>query len=76
MIYKDDTTAELLKNLSAQDFLTFGMHDIAYIRQVYIDGRDGFAVHAADGTPLSVLDSFDEAQQIILHNDLEFAVLH
>lgn len=76
MIYNENTSSELLKNLSSQDFLTFGMHDVAYIRRVYIDGKDGFAVHAADGTPLSVLDSFDEARQIIQHNDLESANLH
>lgn len=76
MIYNNDTTSEVLKKLSAQDFLTFGMHDVAYIRRVHVDGRDGFAVHAADGTPLSVLDSLDEAQTIIQHNDLESAVLH
>ena len=76
MIYNNDTTSEVLKKLSAQDFLTFGMHDVAYIRPVHVDGRDGFAVHAADGTPLSVLDSLDEAQTIIQHNDLESAALH
>lgn len=76
MIYNDAITLESLKNLSAQDFLTFGMHDVAYIRRVSVDGEHGFAIHAADGTPLSVMGSLAEARDVIHHNDLESAALH
>ncbi|MEZ5813921.1 MAG: DUF1150 family protein [Alphaproteobacteria bacterium] len=75
-MYNSNSVSEILKNLSAQDFLSFGMHDIAYVRAVDIEGRTGYAVHAADGTPLSVLSSMDEALRVIAHNDLETAVVH
>lgn len=71
-----DNSTQILKNLSPQDFLTFGMHDVAYIRKVVVDDKVGFAVHAADGTPLSVMDSMDEAVSIIHHNELETAIIH
>ena len=76
MIFKTNETTELLKNLSTQDFLTFGMHDVAYVRKVQDDDKEAYAVHAADGTPLSVMDSEDEALHVIRHNDLETAILH
>lgn len=76
MIFKTHDASKLLKNLSSQDFLTFGMHDIAYVRRVEVEGQEAFAVHAADGTPLSVLDTQDEALSVIRHNDLESTVLH
>ena len=30
----DNQNNEVLKNLSAQDFLAFGMHDVAYVRPI------------------------------------------
>jgi len=72
----DDTTATTLKGLSSQDFLTFGIHDIAYVRKIDTQGQEGFAIHAADGTPLSVMDTMDEAIQLIEHNDLASAHVH
>ena len=41
-----------LQNLSVQDFLSLGMQEIAYIRPAQIDGKSGYLLHAADGTPL------------------------
>ncbi len=76
MIHKDNTEIKLLKNLSPQDFLSLGVHDIAYVREIDVDGKASYAVHAADGTPLSVLKSLNEALHIIEHNDLETAILH
>lgn len=67
---------ESLKTLSPQDFLSFGVEDVAYVREIDVDGRKGYSIHAADGTPLSVLSSMSEAISIIAHNDLETAIVH
>ncbi len=72
----DNTPTTVLKGLSNQDFLTFGIHDIAYVRKIHMQGQEGFAIHAADGTPLSVMDTMDEALQVIEHNDLASAHVH
>lgn len=76
MIPKTPDTGEQLKNISSHDFLTFGLHHVAYIRHVYNDGEGAYAIHAADGTSLSVLETLDEALKIIHHNQLEFASVH
>ena len=76
MINNQRQTPEHLKKLSPQDFLSYGVQNIAYVREIHVDGRDGCEVHAADGTPLSVMDSLEEALHIIRHNDLESAILH
>ncbi len=70
--YKKD----LLKELSSQDFLNFGVHDVAYIRAVVVEGVKAYAVHAADGTPLSVMESSDSAEIAARHNDLEPVSIH
>lgn len=67
-----------LKNLSARDFLRIGMDEIAYVRTVSLTGvaKPAFAVYAADGTQLSVLDSMDMAMATLRHNDLLPITVH
>ncbi len=68
--------SDLLRDLSSQDFLNFGAQQIAYIRKVDVDGAEAFAVHDADGTPLSVMDTLDSAMVVARYNDLEPATVH
>ena len=65
-----------LKGLNRQDFLNFGMRDIAYIRAVQIHDRQAYAIHAAAGTPLSIMETMDTALIAVRHNDLEAATVH
>jgi len=69
-------SAEILKKLTSRDFLALGIHDVAYVKPVQIENRTAYAIHAADGTPLSVMDDRDSAVGIILHNALEPVTLH
>jgi hypothetical protein len=68
----------LLKELSARDFLRIGMDEIAYVRAVSLSGADkkAFAIYAADGTQLSILDTMDMAMATLRHNDLVPVTLH
>lgn len=70
------TPRELLKQLSSQDFLNFGAQQIAYIRKVHVDGEQAYAVHDADGTPLSVVETLDSAIAVIRYSELEAASVH
>ncbi len=71
-----ESTADILKNISAQDFLGLGVHDIAYIRPVDVNGTTHYAIHAADGTPLSVMEDKNTAMGTIFQNDLDAVTLH
>lgn len=66
----------LLKTLSTQDFLNFGIQDVAYIRSVKGEDKVKYSIHAADGTPLSVMDTHASALAAIQQNDLEAATTH
>lgn len=63
--------AELLRHLSVQDFLAFGIQQIAYVRPTIVNGAPSFAIHAADGTPLAFHENRDIAEAITRQNDLE-----
>lgn len=70
---------DLLKGLSARDFLRIGIHEIAYVRPITLsvgDAKEAYAIYAADGTQISVLDSMDMAMATLRHNDLVPVTLH
>lgn len=71
---------DFLKGLSTNDFLRIGMNEIAYVRPFAladdVDAKQAFAVYAADGTQLSVLDTMDMAMATLRHNDLVPVTLH
>lgn len=66
-----DYGREILKNLSNQDFLLFGINQIAYIRPTNIMGHDAYALHGADGSALAVIESFEGAIVTARQNDME-----
>jgi hypothetical protein len=69
----EEKTLELLKELSVQDFLDVGLHQVAYIKCT----KDrSYSVHAADGSQISVMDSYDTAIAAIRVNDLFPVTVH
>jgi hypothetical protein len=68
----------VLKQLTPQDFLGIGMDQVAYIKRIEIAGEEThtYAVHAADGSQLSVMDSYDTALAAVRMNDLYPVTLH
>ncbi|MGB4057428.1 MAG: DUF1150 family protein [Alphaproteobacteria bacterium] len=76
MTEKNTNPGDFLKTLSAQDFRNFGVHQVAYIRPVVVENKKAYAIHAADGTPLSVMDTHDTAMVAVRHNDLEPVTVH
>lgn len=71
---------DFLRGLSTNDFLRIGMNEVAYVRPFALtsnlDDKQAFAVYAADGTQLSVLDTMDMAIATLRHNDLVPVTLH
>lgn len=72
----DDKNILLSANVSPKDFLGFGMGQVAYVRQIIVMNKPLFAVHAADGTPLSVFDTQGAALDALAQNDLDPVQVH
>lgn len=66
---------EVFRDFTNKEFLSFGLHDMAYVRAVDVDGRTAYAIHAADGTPLSVMEDRANAERTISNNDMDVATL-
>ena len=70
------TINAMLRHLSPADFAALGVHDLAYVKQTRVNGVVAYAVHAADGTPLTVMNSRGEAFAVCVQNDLEPVSAH
>jgi hypothetical protein len=65
-----------LKNISAQDLLTFGLNDIAYLKPANVNGQAVFAIHAADGSQLAFVANREVGVAAMQQHDLEPVSLH
>ena len=72
--FDHDEALELIKKLSIQDFLDVGLDQVAYIRP--LDNEQSFSIHAADGSQISVMDSYDTALAAVRVQDLFPVTLH
>jgi hypothetical protein len=62
--------------MSSRELALFGMQDLAYVKQVLVDGVSAFAVHAADGTQITVLPDREIALATLRQHDLEPLSVH
>jgi hypothetical protein len=68
---------EKLRSITSKEFALLGMQDVAYIKRVAgSDGVVGFAVHAADGTPVALLPDRAVAFATVRQHDLEPVSVH
>lgn len=67
---------EWTKAMSARELAMLGMQDLAYIKHIVVDGGSGYAVHAADGTHIAVLDDRDVAFATVRQHGLEPVSVH
>ena len=70
------TATEFDRHLTADELAMFGMQHIAYVKRVVIEGETGYAVHAADGTPIAVFADCDVAFAAVRQGDMEPVSVH
>ncbi|WP_114393245.1 DUF1150 family protein [Oleisolibacter albus] len=70
------TASQFLRQLSSQDLAAYGVNDIAYVKAVEMQGEPAFAIHAADGTVLTVLKNRDLAVATVRQHDMEPVSIH
>ena len=62
--------------MSAHDFAQWGAKHMAYIKPVDTDGGTKFAVYAANGQQLGLMETPDLARAAVIQNDLEPLSVH
>jgi hypothetical protein len=67
---------ERIRHMSSRELALFGMQDLAYVKPVFFNGVTAFAVHAADGTQITVLPDREIALATVRQHDLEPLSVH
>ena len=75
-MHVQDKALFLRRSRSLYDLGKYGIDTTAYIKSVTIDGQRFYSVHAADGTPLTMMAGRDLAFATVRQHDLEAASVH
>jgi hypothetical protein len=67
---------EPLGELSRRDFAVLGIEYVAFVKPVAADGEMAYAIHAADGTEMGIVDDRDVAFAAVRQHDLEPLSVH
>jgi hypothetical protein len=65
-----------VRALTPMQFAQLGVKQVAYVKPVIFNGTPGFAIHAADGSPMAVAPQLDTAIGAILQHDMMAALVH
>lgn len=69
-----NTSAEIVtfdvRHLSEQQLASLGVSHIAYVKPVMVNGVQGFAIHAADGTPMAVAGDREVAVAAVMQHEM------
>ena len=65
-----------VRKLSPEQFAQLGMTHVAYVKPVIVNGTSGFAIHAADGTPMALADNREVAIAAIVQHEMLPALVH
>jgi hypothetical protein len=68
--------AGFTRKSSAHDLSTYGLETLAYVKTITVDGQRFHSIHAADGTPLTVIAERDTAFATVRQHDMEPASVH
>ena len=61
---------------SLEDLVRLGLENTAYIKAVTMEGQRFYAIHAADGTPITLAPERETAMATVRQNDMEPASVH
>jgi hypothetical protein len=65
-----------VRHLSEQQLAALGVSHIAYVKPVVVNGALGFAIHAADGTPMAVTGDRDVAVAAVMQHEMLAVSVH
>ena len=65
-----------IRHLSTEQLAQLGVSQIAYVKQVMMNGAPAFAIHAADGSPMAVAGDQELAVAAIRQHEMVASLVH
>ena len=66
----NNATVMDIRQISEQQLAALGVSHVAYLKPVVVDGMEGIAIHAADGTPMAVAGNWDIATAVVVQHEM------
>ena len=67
---------EQIRKISTEDLLTLGVKDVAYLKEIEVDGGSAVGIFAANGLQLALLPDRNAAIAAAVENGLAPVTLH
>ncbi len=71
-----ELTSADLRLMTRNDLLQLGVPRLVYLRCGTIDGHPAYAIHAADGTAMAVVEDVEVAIELASEHDMTFVAVH
>lgn len=59
-----------IRHISEEQLAALGVSHVAYLKPVVLNGVQGIAIHAADGTPMAVAGSREIAAAVVVQHEM------
>ena len=74
---RDDIALDAIRHMDAEQLAELGLQHVAYLTSGdRVEGGWTYAIHAANGHLLAVVDDIDEAVDLVRQNDLMLVRVH
>jgi hypothetical protein len=70
------TESERIRGLKPQDMLMLGIKDMAYLKEIEVDGETAVALFAANGQQIAVMEDLQTAVATAWQNGLAPMTVH
>ena len=64
------------RRMTRAELRKLGLPRLVYLRCGSVDGQPAYAIHAADGTAMAVVEELDIAIELAAANDMTFVAVH
>ena len=65
-----------VRQITPAQLLRLGVSQLVYMRQGTVDGETAYAIHAADGSAVAIVEDIDVAIEMVIEHGLTFAAVH
>jgi hypothetical protein len=71
-----DVSADDVRHMTQAQFRRLGVRSVVYLRAGLMNGEMAFAIHAADGIPMAVVEDVDSAVELACEHGMAFVAVH
>jgi hypothetical protein len=73
---EDGTLLTDARQITPAQLRRLGVSQLVYLRQGTVDGETAYAIHAADGSAVAIVEDIDVAIEMVIEHGLIFATVH